>query len=418
MPNVSLLWAVFYLAAFAHAQTFNEETSIADSCRHLTEAEWSKQDDSFPEILDEMNYNCGDSATSKETDPYTLQSNLLYNLLEPAVISSGQCPDRSKGTNADLKALLRELYPVMVMNVATNNVLGGKIDRFLKLTQGYTYPAVGGGVINSVEYVENQQMPSVQEYISSIPSLLAGDATLPKPIGADTKVFVVDFKAPAPKTQAAFFFFATELLNPCMWSTDSDFLQSEYKPGNDKLTAPCYGCMAHRGFLRAFHSITNTSDPKYDIAAAWTTKTGVAVEEVTSVLCSGFSLGAALATLCGPWAQATFPNAKVQVVTAGSPRVFNPAAASWYDANVEYNYRLVNNKDIVPSLPLQTWGLLKYKHVGMPIFLDRRGENLPGEYVAFRGERPEWYTGSLTDHVMGYILGMKQAMTCTMHASV
>jgi hypothetical protein len=26
MPNVSLLWAVFYLAAFAHAQTFNEET--------------------------------------------------------------------------------------------------------------------------------------------------------------------------------------------------------------------------------------------------------------------------------------------------------------------------------------------------------------------------------------------------------
>lgn len=60
--------------------------SIADSCRHLTEAEWSKQDDSFPEILDEMNYNCGDSATSKETDPYALQSNLLYNLLEPAVV--------------------------------------------------------------------------------------------------------------------------------------------------------------------------------------------------------------------------------------------------------------------------------------------------------------------------------------------
>ena len=26
------------------------------------------------------------------------------------------------------------------------------------------------------------------------------------------------------------------------------------------------------------------------------------------VLCAGFSLGAALATLCGPWAQATFPN--------------------------------------------------------------------------------------------------------------
>ena len=26
------------------------------------------------------------------------------------------------------------------------------------------------------------------------------------------------------------------------------------------------------------------------------------------VLCAGFSLGAALATLCGPWAKVTFPN--------------------------------------------------------------------------------------------------------------
>ena len=39
---------------------------------------------------------------------------------------------------------------------------------------------------------------------------------------------------------------------------------------------------AHRGFLRAFHSVTNTSDSKYDIAAAWTSRTGVAAEEVTS----------------------------------------------------------------------------------------------------------------------------------------
>ncbi len=44
------------------------------------------------------------------------------------------------------------------------------------------------------------------------------------------------------------------------------------------------------------------------------------------------------------------------MVTAGSPRVFNPAAAAWYDANVQYNYRLVNNKDIVPSLPLKSFG--------------------------------------------------------------
>ena len=60
--------------------------SIADSCRHLTEAEWSKQDDTPPEFVDEIKYNCGDAATSKEADPYALQSSFLYNLLEPAVV--------------------------------------------------------------------------------------------------------------------------------------------------------------------------------------------------------------------------------------------------------------------------------------------------------------------------------------------
>ena len=60
--------------------------------------------------------------------------------------------------------------------------------RFMKLTSGFKYPAVGGGEINSVELVENQQMPTFTDYIRSIPSLFAGDATLPKPIGADTKV--------------------------------------------------------------------------------------------------------------------------------------------------------------------------------------------------------------------------------------
>ena len=56
---------------------------------------------------------------------------------------------------------------------------------------------------------------------------------------------------------------------------------------------------------------------------------------------------------------------------------------------------------------------MQYKHVGSPIFLDRTGEALPGEYMAFRGERPEWYTGSIGDHVSGYILGVKQAAECT-----
>ena len=43
------------------------------------------------------------------------------------------------------------------------------------------------------------------------------------------------------------------------------------------------------------------------------------------------------------------------MVTSGSPRLFNPAAAAWYDSYVGAgNYlRLVNNRDIVPSMPLK-----------------------------------------------------------------
>lgn len=56
---------------------------------------------------------------------------------------------------------------------------------------------------------------------------------------------------------------------------------------------------------------------------------------------------------------------------------------------------------------------MQYQHVGSPIFLDRKGNSLPGQYMAFRGERPDWYTGSIGDHVSGYILGTKQAVECT-----
>ena len=48
--------------------------------------------------------------------------------------------------------------------------------------------------------------------------------------------------------------------------------------------------------------------------------------------------------------------AEVEVVTAGSPRVFNPAAAQWYDKSVLSNYRFVNNKDIIPSVPFANSG--------------------------------------------------------------
>ena len=41
--------------------------------------------------------------------------------------NSGQCPNRASGTAPDLRKQLEDLYPAMVMNIATDNVDGGNI---------------------------------------------------------------------------------------------------------------------------------------------------------------------------------------------------------------------------------------------------------------------------------------------------
>lgn len=77
------------------------------------------------------------------------------------------------------------------------------------------------------------------------------------------QVFVVDFRAPAPPTQAAFFFFATEMMNPCMWSTDLDTQQVPYVPGNTSRAAACPGCA-----VRLFNILAAPRGPKSHCRAA------------------------------------------------------------------------------------------------------------------------------------------------------
>ena len=47
--------------------------------------------------------------------------------------------------------------------------------------------------------------------------------------------------------------------------------------------------------------------------------------------------------------------AKVIVFHSGSPRVFSPAVSEWWDTEIgaDNSYRVVNNADVVPSLPPQ-----------------------------------------------------------------
>ena len=66
--------------------------SISDSCRHFTEMQYQKQQSSQPlEVIDELNYRCGDPATQQELQgsyfPNQQAAEFLSTLLLPLVVS-------------------------------------------------------------------------------------------------------------------------------------------------------------------------------------------------------------------------------------------------------------------------------------------------------------------------------------------
>ena len=59
-----------------------------------------------------------------------------------------------------------------------------------------------------------------------------------------------------------------------------------------------------------------------------------------------------MATFCGLWALAEYPDAQVEVYTAGAPRVGNQDFATFFDAKLgSSSWRLVYKADIIPDLP-------------------------------------------------------------------
>lgn len=106
----------------------------------------------------------------------------------------------------------------------------------------------------------------------------------------------------------------------------------------------------HTGFIRAWHSIRD--EVLHDI---------VRPAPYPNVLTIGHSLGGALATLAALDVQYNFPDMDIGSVTFGSPRVGNSEFAASYNRRVPNTTRVVNDKDLVQFLPLETFG---YKHIG------------------------------------------------------
>ena len=84
------------------------------------------------------------------------------------------------------------------------------------------------------------------------------------------------------------------------------------------------------------------------------------IKKIKAVVCTGHSLGGALATLTAVDIQYNFPDKNITCVTFGSPRVGNKAFAESFNKRVPDSWRYVNGDDIVCKVPM---AVLFYYHV-------------------------------------------------------
>jgi len=205
--------------------------------------------------------------------------------------------------------------------------------------------------------------------------------------------------------------------HPQDWLTDFDALQTVQDPFSGKV---------HAGFSRAITAAWNNVDAVLRPALAATAAVG-ADDPGLPLFVTGHSLGGALATLAvcrfasGELA-AVAPNPAVRFqlracYTFGAPRVGDAAFSQAFEKPP--TYRLVNNLDIVPLVPLSgvewarhrnrlpavtpRWiknlvdraaGAPVYGDVGELIFIKRNGVMVEG------GQRPDWITEYVSQSVL------------------
>lgn len=140
----------------------------------------------------------------------------------------------------------------------------------------------------------------------------------------------------------------------------------------------------HSGFLNAYDSVRNRllsfiktsisfKDGEKDTASKW------------HVYVTGHSLGGALATLLAlelsSSQMAKSGRINVTMYNFGSPRVGNKRFAEEYNKKVKDSWRVVNHRDIIPSVPR----LMGYCHVAQPVYLtagDLRDASVDMEILA------------------------------------
>lgn len=90
------------------------------------------------------------------------------------------------------------------------------------------------------------------------------------------------------------------------------------------------------------------------------------------ILCTGFCMGGALATLSVPWIALRFPTADIRCITFGAPRVGNDAFQTVLNWLCSLMYRCIYRSDPVPDKPKRLMQD-KYKQLSGALYLHDSG---------------------------------------------
>lgn len=113
---------------------------------------------------------------------------------------------------------------------------------------------------------------------------------------------------------------------------------------------------------RVHYGFASACDCVYDDIADYINS--LSLPKTTKVICTGHSLGAAIATIVASRLDAD------ELYTFGSPRVGNKAFVDEIAKDKIKHYRFVNNNDVVTTVP---FSFLGYKHSGVLIYINFYG---------------------------------------------
>lgn len=180
-------------------------------------------------------------------------------------------------------------------------------------------------------------------------------------------------------------------------------------------TMPGSDTQVHSGFLGAFNSIARQDlDLSVDLASIANKMGADCGVKIERVVCTGHSLGGALATLGAYWAKhVAFPEAEVACYTFGSPRVGNDEFAAAFAASIPECYRCIHADDPVTAVPVLPG--FNYKHVDKPVRLRRTssedGDSEPAYVAKFERQPVVPNPTKVGDHpIRGYVNAIRRTL--------